>query len=200
MKQRLSETSIPGEIKTTAATEMGYDMDPTDIEPIYMCLFTAMSKFLCLRKDTSVPKVALRFNDYKGNMYMAAVVQYAKEEDPTMPGNWEYFITFDPEDLKDAVVHESNDIGFHKIMADVTLNMLHYHYVTTIWEDSLITMCAQYLVDCLNKNVMTEEEFVIELPEYFTAKSEVKDGQTYKSIELMPMLNRLIKGDDDIAK
>lgn len=199
MKILLKDTSIPQEIKTTVATDLSYDWDPSDTEPFYKCLMTAISKFLGIHKKLEVPKVALRFNDYKGNMYVAAVVQYIPNEDDTnMPGNWSYYFTFDPEDIKEAKVHEANNGGFHKVMADVVLKMMHYRFADEMWENDAIHIAIKALIDCLDANATPEEAYDILVPEYFTAGVEIKDEHKVMAIDPSAKMSQLVKGDEEI--
>lgn len=197
MEILLKDTSIPQEIKTTVATDLQYDWDPSDTEPFYKCLMTAISKFLGIHKKMEVPKVALRFNDYKGNMYVAAVVQYIPNEEPTMPGNWSYYFTFSPEDIKDAKVHEANNNGFHKVMADVVLKMMHYRFADEMWENDAIHIAIKALIDWLDTNGGEEECHVV-IPEYFDASVGIEDDHKIMAIEPSAKMSQLVKGDEEI--
>lgn len=199
MKLRIKESSIPSELITSVATKMSYDWDPTDTEPIYMCVFTAIARFLGVMKSKDAGKVALRINDYKGNLLMASIVTFTENDDPNMPGNWSLSFTFDPEDLKEVTtVHSSNDIAFHKVLADVTLELISYRYINTQFEDNIVNLIIETLKDCLDKNANPTEPFILELPEIFEATVTVEDDHKIFEVSPSSKLSRIIKGDGDI--
>ena len=136
---RLKDTTIPSELKTSLAVQCMLDWDPLDTEPIYMCLFVAISKFLGINKSVDAGKSALRFDDYKGNMLMAAIVTYTPNEDTTMHGNWSLTFTFDPEDIKGInPMQNANDMSFHTVLSDVVLKLLSYRFVSITLEDGIV--------------------------------------------------------------
>ena len=196
---RLKDTTIPSELKTSLAVQCMLDWDPLDTEPIYMCLFTAIAKFLGINKSVDAGKSALRIDDYKGNMLMAAIVTYTPSEDTSMPGNWSLSFTFDPEDIKGInPTQNANDMSFHTVLADVTLKLISYRFVNVTYEDSITKCAIEALRNCLDKNANPEATYEIELPDYFTASVAVEDGHKVMAVEPSAKLSRIIKGDADI--
>lgn len=197
---RLKESTIPSELKASLATNCIIDWEPLDTEPIYLCLFTAIAKYLGINKSVDAGKVALRFDDYKGNMMMAAIVTYTPNEDPAMPGNWSLEFTFDPDDVKGInPVHGSNDMSFHMVMADVTLKIMASKFKNITMEDGIIKNAVETLVACLDRNATPEAAYEIEVPDYFTASVVVDtDGHKHMAIEPSAKLSRIVKGDADI--
>lgn len=197
---RLKESTIPSELKASLATNCIIDWEPLDTEPIYVCLFTAIAKYLGINKSVDAGKVALRFDDYKGNMMMAAIVTYTPNEDPAMPGNWSLEFTFDPDDVKGInPVHGSNDMSFHMVMADVTLKIMASKFKNITMEDGIIKNAVETLVACLDRNATPEAAYEIEVPDYFTASVVVDaDGHKHMAIEPSAKLSRIVKGDADI--
>lgn len=197
---RLKESTIPMELKTSVAVKLSYDWDPADTEPIYMCLFESIAKFLGIMKTKEgAGKTALLVNDYKGNLMMGAIVEYIPAENEIMPGNWAFSFTFDPEDVRGInPTHLANDVSFHKTLSDVTLDMIHYRYANTIFENDIIMLAVEHLINCLDKNATPEGEFCIDLPGFFTAKVIVKDDHKIMAVEPSASLSRLVKGDEEI--
>lgn len=198
--QRLKESNIPMEMKTSVAVKLAYDWDPLDTEPIYMCIFKAFAKFLGLMKTKEgAGKCALLVNDYKGNMIMGMIVDYIPSESEMLPGNWAFSFTFDPEDVKGInPTHATNDMAFHKILSDVTLDMVHYRFVNTMFLNDIVILAAEILRNALDKNATPEGEFAIDVPDFFTARVAIVDDQKIMSIEPSASLSRLVKGDEEI--
>lgn len=198
--QRLKESNIPMEMKTSVAVKLAYDWDPLDTEPIYMCIFKAFAKFLGLMKTKDgAGKTALLVNDYKGNMIMGMVAEYIPSESEMLPGNWALSFTFDPEDVRGInPTHATNDMSYHKILSDVTLDMIHYRFVNTMFLNDLVILAAELLRNTLDKNATPEGEFCIELPDFFTAKVVIEDDHKIMTIEPSASLSRLVKGDEEL--
>jgi len=199
MLQRLKDSSIPGEMKSSVAIDLYYDWDPADTEIIYTCLWTAISKYLFIMKKPENGKVALKFSDYKGNMLMAAIVTYHEPEDESMAGNWTLEYSLDPEDLKGInPILESNSNAFHKYFSDVALKLYHYKFLNAAFQEDIAQIAIRLLIECLDRNATAEEEYAIELPNVFVAKVRVEDGKKYFGIEASSKMSQLIKGDEEI--
>lgn len=200
MRQRLKDTSIGSELKTTLASTSAYDWDPNETEPIYTALFTSIARFLgYMKTKDGSGKISLSIDDYKGNLLVAALVTYIPNEDENMPGNWSFSFTFDPEDIKDVTNQfRSNDEAFHRIMAETTLELLHYRYINTMFQEDITKLCISMLKSCLDTNATTEDKYEIELPDIFIASVEVVDDHKVMSIEPSSKISRLIKGDESI--
>lgn len=196
---RLKDTTIPSELQSTLAVNNKLDWDPLDTEPIFMCIFVSIAKFLGINKSKESGKVALRFDDYKGNMMMAAIVTYTPNENASMPGNWSLTFTFDPEDIKGInPTLNSNDMSFHMINNQVTLKLIGYSYNDISYEDGIVRGCIETLRACLDKNATPEGRFDIELKDYFTASVSIEDGHKVMAIEPTAKLSQIVKGDADI--
>lgn len=196
---RLKDTALPSELKASLASQCMIDWDPLDTEPVMMCIFTAIAKFLGINKSVDAGKAALRFDDYKGNMLMAAIVTYTPNEDTSMPGNWSLSFTFDPEDIKGInPTQNANDLAFHTVLSDVTLKLISYRFKTIAYEDGIVKCSIEALRACLDRNANPEATYEIELPDYFTASVAVEDGHKVMAIEPSAKLSRIVKGDADI--
>lgn len=193
----LNKTSIPEEMKIKMRTDATYDWDPNDTEAMYKILFTAVSKFLGFHKSKQNGSVALIINDYKGNLLMGAIVRYIPNDDnPNMPGNWNLSYTLDPEDLKDiALKMYSEDIAFHKVMADQAMEISGFGFISTMFIEDLTKWCIQILLEVLDKNANEAEEVVIEQADLFIARIAVEDGIKVMAIEPGSKSKQLIKGD-----
>lgn len=193
----LNKTSIPEEMKIKMRTEANYDWDPNDTEDMYKILFVSMSKFLGLMKSKENGSVALVINDYKGNLLMAAIVRYIPNEDnPSMPGNWNLSYTLDQDDLKDVAVKlYSEDIAFHRVMADVARELCNFGFISTMFIEDVTKWCVRILLEVLDKNCTEDDEIDIEQEDLFIARVGVEDGVKIMSIEPGAKTKQLIKGD-----
>lgn len=193
----LNETSIPQELRIKMCTEANFDWDLNDTEPIYKVLFTAISKHLGLMKSKENGSVALIINDYKANLLMAAIVRYIPNEDnPSMPGNWNLSYTLNPDDLKDvAVKMYSEDISFHRVMADVGRQVGRFEFISTAFIEDVTKWCIQCLLEVLDKNAVEGSDVTIEQPDMFIARVAVEDGYKVMAIEPSAKTKQLIKSD-----
>lgn len=179
------------------ATEANFDWDPMDTEDMYKILFTAISRHLGLMKSKENGSVALVINDYKANLLMAAIVRYIPNDDnPSMPGNWNLSYTLEQDDLKDvAIKMYSEDISFHRVMADVGREIGKFEFISTAFIEDVTKWCIQCLLEVLDKNAVEGVDVSIEQPDMFIARVGVEDGYKVMAIEPAAKTKQLIKGD-----
>lgn len=199
-RQKLAESNIPMEMKTSVNTQLRYEWDPSDTEPIMKCIFKSIAKFLGLYKTKDGNgKCALLVQDYKGNMLLGAIVTYVPGESETDVGNWALSFTFDPEDVKGInPTHTTNDQAFIKVLFDVTLELIHYRYTNSMLMNDITILSVELLRNALDKNAIPDDEFVIEIPGYIDAVVRTTDDHKVMTIEPSESLSRLIKGDEEI--
>jgi hypothetical protein len=196
----LAETKIPAMYQQSVRAN-GFLWEPGDTPKMYEAITIAISEFLGEVKEKET-KVALAIKDLKGNLRMAGIVQYHKnEENPDMPGNWSYVLTFDEEDLKDCRIYESNDVSFQRFFNNAAYFKCNFTIDAYDLIQTAVVTAINCLLDYLDKNADPTEEKTIELEGYFVVSVVVdKSGKKIFSIVPDGSMKRLIKDDAAIQK
>lgn len=183
-------------IQTTkvAFGQLGAYVDDADIiKTSFEVTFEAASDFLRMVK--SKQKTALLFNDIKGNMIAAAVVDYNENEEEGQP-NYNYYWTFDKSDVEGEEVkkYESNQEQVKELFLR-RCSEGHSYQLSVNYAASLPCTCLSCLSDYLTENAKEEDEFTITHEGFFTASSVVEDGVIVKSLLPGAAMKMLIKDD-----
>lgn len=194
---KLQESSIPQMYSQMfSAKRKDLNLLPEHVYKIFEVGFIAFSDLLRMVKDKE-KKVAVSVEDLEG-FYMAAVVTSHESEDPEMPGNYTYEITFNEEDIKDALKYTIADNNFAQVIslaAYSAYNMIFnkQHYVI-----DLMVLMAKTIKEWLDLNADEKEKVTLELDGYFVASVEVENGEKVFAITPSAEMKKLIK--DDAAK
>ena len=142
-------------------------------------------------------KTALLFSNIKGDMVVAAVVEYVDGEDGN-PGSWYYSYTFNKDDTKDCKVYDIYSAGPKQIIANRGVGDYRLRVKSPEYISQLGTLFFEILYDFLDQNAVEGEKFTLEHEGFFEASVEVVDGEKVMSFIPDGAIKRLIK-DDDLA-
>lgn len=192
---KLAETSIPSTFSSEYETMVGPEVEPTEVLAIFRSLFAATSDYFRESKKKG-QKAALKFVDSAGNFIMAGIVEYNKNEEEGQD-NWNYYFTFNEEDIKDvspANMCDSNEMRFHAALAnrllEFSLRVNESAYIAP-----MITMAARSLSSWLDQNAVPGEEVTLEDEGYFIASVTVEDNEPVKSLLPDSEMKVIIKDD-----
>lgn len=190
---KLQETSIPTNLSQVIAT-LGWAVDASQVSFLYDTTLMAISDFLGQAKSKE-SKTALAVKDVKGNLVVAGVVTYHKNEDENMPGNWSYEFTFEEEDLKGADVRLSTDPHFQKVFQKTLKRLFGLAIDDPLAFQPAIEEAINVLKQWLDVNAKETEKVSVEQPGFFEASVSVEDGEKILAIIPDGAMKRLIKDD-----
>lgn len=196
--KKLMETAVPVNF-TQVMNNHGWDWDPTDTNKIYDITFMAISDFLSLAKSKE-KKTALAIRDLKGNLLIAGVVTYHKNENENMPGNWSYEFTFSEEDLMDANIYISSETQFQKVFGTTAFNLFSVQFPGTTFVQAILEGAINTLTQWLDVNASESEDVSLEEPGYFVASVAVEKGEKVLSVVPDGAMKRLIKDDSALEQ
>lgn len=178
----------------TAFSGMGVDADADMVIAGFEGMMESTSDFLRMVK--SKQKTALLFNDVKGNMIAAAVLEYNENEDEDGQPNYNYYWTFDKEDVEgeDVKKYEANQEQVVSLLTS-RLYQSHNFRLSRAYAAVLAPTCLTMLSDALTENAKDGEEYSITHEGYFVASSSVGDGKIVKSLLPAGPMKVLIKDD-----
>ena len=161
------------------------------VPDVLEAIIESSSDFLRMTKTKG--KTALVYKDLKGNFIVAAVVSY-NENTEEGQDNYNYFWTFDEEDIADATTYNSTEARVQSLLSTrlyethgLRTNVSH---ISTMVEKVLMGL-SEYLQD----NAKEGEEFQLEDEGYFVASVGVEDGIIVKSLLPDGPMKTLIKDD-----
>ena len=192
----IKETNIYAQYKQTLYSDASLDLVESDAPIMFAALVGAMTKFLGNVKSTEVPSVALTYRDDKGNFKMGGIVEYHKnEEDPTMPGNFTYELSFYEDDITRAEkVYEHNDLLFQTCMSTFIETEFKARLTSSFVLMQMIPIALNTLINWLDENAK-DKETVLDVKPYFTCSSIIEKGTKIFSITPSSEMKTLIKDD-----
>lgn len=198
---KLSETSIPQTYATEYETTVGPEVSPDEVVCAFKAISAATADFLRQAKKKN-QKTCLTFVDAANNFIMAAIVKYTKNDDEEGQDNWNYYFTFNEDDIKDvpaANKHDSNESYFH---AAVTNRLLEFslRINESAYISPMISMMARSISSFLDQNAKPGEEVTLEEEGYFVASVTVEDDQPVKALVPDSEMKTIIKYDDGTQK
>ena len=191
---KFSESAIPQNFVTSLRGQAGLTSSNEEAVKFFEIVVAGASDFLRITKSKD-KKIALSIEDLKGNMIMAAVVEYNKNEDEEGQDNWNYFWTFDKDDLEDAVVYQASQTP---IQAEFVKRAASMHKMTFQVSGSLprmVMLAASTISDYLDQNAKAGEKVTVEHEGFFVAEAEVEGEKIYKSFLPDGAMKVLIKDD-----
>lgn len=195
---KLQETAIPVNLSQVIKT-LGWRVEPDQVGVIYDTVIKAMTDFLSQVKSKE-NKTALAIKDLKGNLVLAGIVTYHKNENEEMPGNWSYELTFNEEDLEGSKVSLSTDPHFQKVFCKTLENLYSLLLDDALAMQPVIEEGMNVLKQWLDTNAKETEEISVEQPGFFVASISVENGE--KVIAIVPdgAMKRLIKDDSALEE
>lgn len=176
------------------AKAIGTLLEPTDVLRIVETIVAGTSDFLAQVKAKDAG-VALTFDNVKGEMIMAAVVEYNDNADGDNQGNWNYYFTFDPKDVEGKRHYQISLTQVHSVIARRGYEACRIRFAAPNLITDYSVIFANLMREFLETNAKDGEEFVVEHDGYFLAASTVEDGIVEKSLLPDGAMKRLIKDD-----
>ena len=139
-------------------------------------------------------KVALSFADLKGNMILAAVLEYNENEEEGQD-NFNYYWTFDNADIEDAVVYDVTQPNIQAVFVKRAAEMAHMKFTTPGSLPRMLTIFASSINDYLDQNAKPGETVTIEHEGFFVAEATVEGETIVKSFLPDGAMKKLIKDD-----
>lgn len=193
MKLKFAESTMI-ENFIVEAKNFGFLLEPTDVIRIVESVVAGTADFLSLVKSKD-DAVALTFDNIKGDMVMAAVVEYNDNKDGEGQGNWNFYFTFDPKDVEGKKRYEVSSTQIHTIIAKRAYESYRMKFTSPTYITQCAVTFATLLRELLDTNAKDGEEFIIEHEGYFLATSAVENGVVEKSLLPDGAMKRLIKDD-----
>lgn len=178
------------------AKAIGTLLEPTDVTRIVETVVAGTTDFLAMTKSKE-EGTALVFENIKGDVIIAAVVEYNDNADGEGQGNWNYYWTFDAKDLEGKRRYQISSTQVHTIIAKRGYELYRIRFATPTLITEYSVIFASLMREFLETNAKDGEEFSVEHEGYFLATSAVEDGVVEKSFLPDGAMKRLIK--DDVA-
>ena len=176
------------------AKNIGTLLEPTDVLRIVETIIAGTSDFLAQVKSKEAG-VALTFDNVKGEMIMAAIVEYNDNANGDNQGNWNYYFTFNPKDVEDKRRYQISLTQVHSVIARRGYELCRIRFASPNLITDYSVIFANLMREFLETNAIDGEEFVVEHDGYFLATSAVEDGVVEKSFLPDGAMKRLIKDD-----
>lgn len=176
------------------AKAIGTLLEPTDVTRIVETVVAGTTDFLAMTKSKE-EGTALVFENIKGDVIVAAVVEYNDNEDGEGQGNWNYYWTFDVKDLEGKRRYQISSTQVHTVIAKRGYELYRIRFATPTLITEYSVIFASLMREFLETNAKDGEEFSVEHEGYFLATSAVEDGVVEKSFLPDGAMKRLIKDD-----
>lgn len=191
---KLAETKIPHIFATELRAQAGLDATEEESIKFFEIVVSGASDFLRITKSKE-KKIALVIEDLKSNMIVAAVVEYNKNEEEEGQDNWNYYWTFDKDDLEDAMTYNATQA---QVQAEFTKRAASMYKMTFQVPGALprmVMLMASTLSDYLDQNAKAGEKLTVEHDGFFVAEAEVEGEKIYKSFLPDGDMKVIIKDD-----
>lgn len=176
------------------AKNIGTLLEPTDVLRIVETVVAGATDFLAMVK-TKEDGAVLTFDNVKGEMVMAAVVEYNDNADGDGQGNWNYYFTFNPKDIEGKKRYQISATQVHSVIAKRGYELCRIRFATPNLITDYSVIFATLMREFLETNAKDGEEFSVEHEGYFLATAAVEDGVVEKSFLPDGAMKRLIKDD-----
>ena len=198
-KMEFMKTAVP-DLYSKALNEKQYIYQATYVHYIGWITFAAVGDILRENKNKERP-AAFVLRDGSGQIIVAAIVEYVASEDVEKgEGNWRYYWTWNADEVTEDMIiceltNEVNQIPF-VTRAGNKFGMEYLPGRIVMMH----TLFFEILKEWLTQNAKEGEETEIELPNVFSARSIIEDGELAMSIEPIGKMVQLIKGDIDLTE
>lgn len=191
----MKETQVY-QVVTTETDALNWDVTISEAEQITKVIFNGITDYLAQKKNKMAP-VAVLIQDLKGNNVNFGCVRYIPSDDDDSEGVWEYFWSFDTNDIpENADVHSIED-------EDVLKTILHRGYNMCRMTSAVLNYIAVIAVIIMNavkdvldqQNVANGEQLTLDLPGFFEASVGIENGEKVFAISPKEEMKVLIKDD-----
>ena len=196
-KTELMKSSIP-EAVSQALNDQRMIYSASYVDILGYVTFAAVGDLLRTVKALDRP-TAFVFRDEANNIIAGAIVRHIDSTDADHPeGNWSYVWSFDPADFTEDMnitdlANPADQMYFVKRAGD--------KYGMEYKQGCLVPMHITFIKcvkDWLVSNAKEGEETEVELPNVFSARSGIEEGEIVLSIEPIGKMVQLIKDDADL--
>lgn len=194
MNTKLIESTIPENYAVSLKGQVGLECSNEEAVHFVEVVVAAVSDFLAIVKSKT-DKTALLIEDLKGNMIMGAVVEFNKNEEEDAQDNWNYYWTFDPEDVKDAKTYSVSQSNVQAMFIKKAASMYHMSINNQGAITRMVGLVAAVISDYLDQNAKTGEDITIEHEGYFEASATVENDVIIKSFLPSGEMKTIIKDD-----
>lgn len=201
-KVEFANSSLIGALRTEVHKRCGGFIDDKVAAASFKAMMCGATAFLATVKSTKTP-MALTVTDTENNFIVGAVVQYneSPEEVDETSGNWNYFWTFNKEDIpEDAVEYDIKSEKTHKIVMEAAFQYASAKYNGSQGLIEMFTIAFNTLKDYLMEAAQEGDTYELVDPGVFTAQSAVEDGEKVISIIPDGLIKKLIKDDSALEK
>lgn len=191
---KLTESTIVRNFSMQTKTDNMYVPEEL-VERTFKGIVMSASKYLGMVKQKD-KKVALSFEDAKGNFLLAAVVEYNKTDDAESQDNWNYYWTFYAEDIEDAIVYKTTQSQIQQVFLSTMYSAYKMKYNGSLIIAYLNTEFAKSISNFLDENAREGEVLDLELDGFFKASVCVENGEVVKSFLPDGAMKTIIKDDE----
>lgn len=175
---------------------VGFLNVPTAVK-MYKALVIGATNFLATVKSTKTPSV-FTITDNEGNFIFAFVVEYTdapdKEDDVT--GNWNFYCTFDKNDVPEGAVYDVKNEQTHKPIVQAVWEHTSGRFEGTEALINLYVLAFGLLKDYMMQNAVEGDTFELVYPGVFKAQSAVEAGEKVVSFIPDGLIKKMIKDDE----
>jgi hypothetical protein len=205
----VSKELVDGYIKScseTAGWILKPDQEKLTCSRAYYVLFASITEFLAKVKDVN-GSVALIVEDLSCNPMFVAIVEYQENPDKDMPGNWNYYFSFDLADAANCTKsYKTSNNQFRAISVDVAANQYKFGFeftdTTNISEQTDIVMstiianAARCIREWVEENSVETTPHSTEIEGIAVIEAMVDaNGKKFFSITPSGELKNIIKDD-----
>jgi hypothetical protein len=186
------------------ADSMGYSFGDDDRpQRIVKAFFASTAAYL---SKTKVPNedeaVALVLTDVAGTFKFAGIVKYnLNKENPDEPGNWDYVLTFNEDDLTELENTRKvkkllyGDRAFQSLFDKIAYDIASIQFEQERYMYDACLLTIDTLVQVLDNEAQPNEVVDIEMPGYFVASVGIEDNVKVFSIVPDGHMKAIIKDD-----
>lgn len=202
----VDETQLHQALIVNADYMGGYVFDDKDDRPerLVKTFFATVSSYLSKKKVSKEDEAtALIIQDTSGAFKFAGVVEYTPNENPDEPGNWNYWMTFNQDDITDlekkkTVKKYLTDDAFKSVMDKVAYDVggFVFEHSSYIYDSCLLVIDT--ILQILDHEAIENEVVDLEMAGYFVASVSVENGEKIFAITPDGHMKALIKSDIEL--
>lgn len=198
--QQLSQ-SILQENYSAHLREMGYNLGPEHTGRMFTTAFVGVAEALSKIRSMDAP-VAFKFNKLNGTSAAVAILQYFKNDNPSLPGNWSLTWSFDETDIPEgSKVISTSDPATYSYFRSAALSQNKMMFQNDSVMVDLLVAAFEQLYKWLDENATPGEEVGIIQDNTFQARVIVdENGEKVFSLEPIGEIKMLIKDDAAIER
>lgn len=189
----------------TNADSLGFVFDREDDRPerTMKTFFAAVTTYLSKKKIAKPDEaVAFELQDIAGNfMFGAAVEYFINEANPDEPGNWNYTMTLNEDEMEDLKQRKNvktflaGDEAFKSIMDKMARDIGGFQFERDTYIYDACIIVVESIIDVLRAEAKEGETVDVEMPGYFTGSVAIENGDVVCSLTPDGHMKTIIKED-----